>query len=173
MTIPVQQSLTRFIAIDADVSLTNTGVTQVRFTAGVERVRREQAGPFTKREHSLHELLIVGRSAERAAARFREGGDQFIAHGYVETRYAEAPALSAAREVYVARRIGHDLARTTYEVDRAPAGARQDPDRLEQATGAVNPLPADAQRGPITPPAGAPHATVPRSGTSTTRAIGA
>lgn len=173
MTIPVRQSLTRFIAIDADVSLTNTGVTQVRFTAGLERWRREQDYTFTKREHSLHELLIVGRSAERAAARFRKGGDQLIAHGYVETRYAEAPALSAAREAYVARRIDHDLARMTYEVDRALTGARQDPDRLEQATGAVNPLPADAQRGPITPPAGAPHVTVPRPGTSSTPLIGA
>ncbi|WP_448071041.1 single-stranded DNA-binding protein [Georgenia yuyongxinii] len=124
MTIPVQQSLAGFIVSDADVSFTETGISQVRFRVGVEHWQRERDGTFTRLENSFHDLLIFGRTAERAADRFRRG-DQFVAHGHVETQYAEPPARPAEREVYVARKIGHDLARTAYDVDRAPATARQ------------------------------------------------
>lgn len=148
MTIPVQQSLAGFIATDADVSFTDAGITQVHFRVGVEHWRREQDGTFTRLENSFHDLLIFGRTAERAADRFREG-DQFVAHGYVDTRSAEPPARPAEREVFVARRIGHDLARTAYELDRTPAAARQTAQELGQVGG----LPAvDAENGH--PPAG-------------------
>lgn len=132
MAIPVQQSLAGFIASDADVSFTDAGITAVRFRVGVEHWRREQDGTFTKLENSFHDLLIFGRTAERAADRFRKG-DQFVAHGHVETRYAEPPARPTEREVYVARKIGHDLARTAYDVDRTPATARQAAQQLGQS----------------------------------------
>lgn len=124
MTIPVQQSLAGFIVSDADVSFTESGTTQVRFRVGVEHWHRERDGTFTRLDNSFHDLLIFGKTAEHAAARFLKG-DQFIAHGRVETRYAEPPARPTEREVFVARRIGHDLARTAYGVDRTPATARQ------------------------------------------------
>src|SRR5690625_3590958 len=170
MTIPVQQSLAGFIASDADVSFTDAGITRVHFRAGVEHWRRVQDGTFTKLDNSFHDLLIFGKTAERAAARFRKG-DQFVAHGYVDTRPAEPPARPS--EVFVARKIGHDLARTAYEVNRTPATARQDPHHLEQAAvGATAPPSHDAQRAPATPPAGAMHPTAPRSGTSPGAGIG-
>jgi len=170
MTIPVQQSLAGFIASDADVSFTDAGITRVHFRAGVEHWRREHDRTFTKLDNSFHDLLIFGKTAERAAARFRKG-DQFVAHGYVDTRPAEPPARPS--EVFIARKIGHDLARTAYDVNRTPATARQDPHHLEQAAvGATAPPPHDAQRTPTTPPAGAPHATAPRSGTSPRPGIG-
>lgn len=136
MTIPVQQSLAGFIARDADISFTDTGIIQVHFRVGAEHWRREQDGTFTKLENSFHDLLIFGRTAERAADRLRKG-DQFLAHGYVETRSAEPPARPAEREAFIARRIGHDLARTTYDVDRAPATARQ----ADQQAGRAEVLP--------------------------------
>ena len=169
MTIPVQQSLAGFIASDADVSFTDAGITRVHFRAGVEHWRREQDGAFTKLDNSFHDLLIFGKSAERAAARFRKG-DQFVAHGYVDTRSAARPS---EREVFVARKIGHDLARTAYDVNRTPATARQDPHHLEQAAvGAMAPPPRDAQRAPTTPPAGAMPPAAPRSGASPGAGIG-
>lgn len=132
MAIPVQQSLAGFIASAADVSFTDAGIAQVRFRVGVEHWHREQDGTFTKLENSFHDLLIFGRTAERAADRFRKG-DQFVAHGHVQTRYAEPPAQPTEREVYVARKIGHDLARTAYDVDRTPATARQAAQQVRQA----------------------------------------
>lgn len=164
MTIPVQQSLAGFIASDADVSFTDAGITRVHFRVGVEHWRREQDGTFTKLDNSFHDLLIFGKTAERAAARFRKG-DQFIAHGYVDTRPAEPPARPS--EVFIARKIGHDLARTAYDVNRTPATARQDPHHLEQAA-----VSTTAQRTPRTPPAGATPPTAPRSGTSPSPGIG-
>lgn len=164
MTIPVQQSLAGFIASDADVSFTDTGITRVHFRAGVEHWRREQDGTFTKLDNSFHDLLIFGKTAERAAARFRKG-DQFVAHGYVDTRPAEPPARPS--EVFIARKIGHDLARTAYDVNRTPATARQDPHHLEQAA-----VSTTAHRAPTTPPAGTTHPTAPRSGTSPAPGIG-
>src|SRR5690625_3225665 len=158
MTIPVPQSLAGFIASDAAVSFTGAGITRVHFRVGVEHWRREQDGTFTKLDNSFHDLLIFGKTAERAAARFRKG-DQFVAHGYVDTRPAEPPARPS--EVFIARKIGHDLARTAYDVNRTPATARQDPHHLEQAA-----VSTTAQRTPRTPPAGATPPTAPRSGTS-------
>ncbi len=172
MTIPVQQSLAGFIASDADVSFTDAGTTRVHFRAGVEHWRREQDGTFTKLDNSFHDLLIFGKTAERAAARFRKG-DQFVAHGYVDTRPAEPPARPVEREVFVARKIGHDLARTAYDVDRTPATARQDPHHLEQAAvGATSPQTGNAQNAPTTPPSGATHPSAPRPRTSPAPGIG-
>ncbi|WP_164737290.1 single-stranded DNA-binding protein [Georgenia sp. SYP-B2076] len=166
MTIPVQQSLAGFIASDADVSFTDAGTVQVRFRVGVEHWRREQDGTFTKLDNSFHDLLISGKTAERAADRFRRG-DQFVAHGYVDTRYAEPPARPAEREVYVARRIGHDLARTAYDVDRTPASARQAAQQLRQveglaAVGTENGHPS-AGAGQVVPPLTPPVADRPAS----------
>lgn len=172
MTIPVQQSLAGFIASDADISFTDAGITRVHFRAGVEHWRREQDGTFTKLDNTFHDLLIFGKTAERAAARFRKG-DQFVAHGHVDTRPAEPPARPSEREVFVARKIGHDLARTAYDVNRTPATPRQDPHHLDQAAAsATAPPPHDTQRAPTTPPAGATYSTAPRSGTSTGQGIG-
>jgi single-strand DNA-binding protein len=73
--------------------------------------------------------------------------------------------------VFVARKIGHDLARTAYEVDRSPATARQTPYQLDQAAaGPITPPPPDAP--PATPPAGATYSTSQRSGTATGQGIG-
>ncbi|GAB3099587.1 single-stranded DNA-binding protein [Isoptericola nanjingensis] len=120
MTIPTHESLAGFIVNDADISFTDDGTTRAHFRVGVEHWHREDDGTFTQLDSSFHDLLLYGKTAERAADQFRKG-DQFVAHGHATTFYAEPPARPAEREVFIARRIGHDLARTTYEVDRTHA----------------------------------------------------
>lgn len=177
MTIPVQQSLAGFIASGADVPFTDAGITQVGFRVGVEHWRPEHDGTFTKFQNSFHDLLIFGRTAERAAAQLRKG-DQFVAHGYVDTRYAATPARPAEREVFLARKIGHDLACTAYDVDRTPATARQATRELGQAevlaaVGAEDGQPSTGaeQNVPPTPPPAADRPS-PRPGTSPGHGIG-
>lgn len=119
MTIPVQQSLAGFIASDAEASFTNAGITQVRFRVGEEHWCREQDRTFARLDNTFHDLVIFGTTAEGAADPFREG-DRFVAHGYVDTQFAEPPGQPADREVYVAHRIGHHLARTAYDITRTP-----------------------------------------------------
>jgi len=61
------------------------------------------------------------RAAERAYSRFKPG-DQILASGYIHEYEQERPGgPSEVREQFVARRIGHDCARTRYVVDRTPA----------------------------------------------------
>lgn len=45
-------------------------------------------------------------------------GDSFIASGYVHEYEVERNGTSVVREEFVARRIGHDMVRTTYDVRR-------------------------------------------------------
>ncbi len=160
MAIPVQQSLAGFIASDPDVSFTDTGTTQVHYRVGVEHWRREQDGTYTRLDNSFHDLLVFGKTAERAADQFRKG-DQFIAHGYVDARPAEPPARPAEREVYIARKIGHDLARTTYDVQRSPAN-RQHAAQQTAAT-ATDAAPARSDVGQDVPPPPPPAADRPTS----------
>lgn len=120
MAIPTQASLAGFIVSDPEVSFTDDGTTRVHFRVGVEHWHREDDGTYTKLDNSFHDLVVYGKTAERAADQLRKG-DQFLAHGHVQTYYAEPPAQPPERDAFIARRIGHDLARTTYEVERRPA----------------------------------------------------
>ena len=58
-------------------------------------------------------------AAEQGAERLAKG-DKIVAEGYVrEYRYQDANGQNIEGEEFIARRIGHDLARTRYEVDRS------------------------------------------------------
>lgn len=66
-------------------------------------------------------MVLSDRVAERAHPRFKPG-DQIVASGYIHEYEQERPSgRSEMREQFVARRIGHDCARTRYVVDRNPA----------------------------------------------------
>jgi len=48
-------------------------------------------------------------------------GDRFVAEGYLHTfQSSNDEGLPVHREEFVARKIGHDMAYTTYGVDRTP-----------------------------------------------------
>lgn len=120
MTIPTQMSLHGFIATVPELNFTGKGHARFHCRVGVEHFRKEVDGSFTKLDPTFHDLVMFDRSAERAYSRVRIG-DQVIASGYVhEYEQERRGGPSVIREQFVARRIGHDCARTRYVVDRVP-----------------------------------------------------
>jgi single-strand DNA-binding protein len=117
MTIPTQMSLHGFIATVPDLSFTQTGKARFYARVGCEHYRKEVDGSFTKLDPSFHDLVLFEATAERVYARFRKG-DSFVASGYIHQYEIERDGTTLVRDEFVARRIGHDTARTAYEVQR-------------------------------------------------------
>ena len=120
MTIPTQMSLAGFIASTPQLSFTGSGVARFYARVGVEHARKEPDGSFTQLDPTFHDLVLYRTSAQRAYARFREG-DSLVAHGHIHEYDMEKNGQSVACEEFVARRIGHDLVRTRYQVERKQA----------------------------------------------------
>ncbi|POH66087.1 MULTISPECIES: single-stranded DNA-binding protein [Cryobacterium] len=125
MTLHTQQSLSGFIASEPQQSVTENGDTRFYVRVGQPHFRREGGG-FTPLEPSFHDLVAYRATAERALTRFAKG-DSFVAEGYVRSFQVEREGEVIDREEFVAKKIGHDLARTNYDVDRArrPAPAEE------------------------------------------------
>ncbi len=123
MAIHTQESFTGFIA--SEPQLTHTGTGEARFYArvGQEHYRKELDGSFTELETSFHDLVAYRATAERAHERFAKG-DSFVAEGYTHPFEFERDGQTVQSEEFVAKKIGHDLARTSYDVDRRPRTAR-------------------------------------------------
>lgn len=117
MTLHTQQSLSGFIASEPQQSVTENGDTRFYVRVGQPHFRREEGG-FTPLEPSFHDLVAYRATADRAFTRFAKG-DSFVAEGYVHSFQVERDGEVIEREEFVAKKIGHDLARTNYEVDRA------------------------------------------------------
>ena len=129
MTFHTQQSLSGFIASEPKRSVTESGTTCFYVRVGQHHFRREDGGTFTELEPTFHDLVAYRATAERALTRFAKG-DSFVAEGYVRTFEVERDGAVVEREEFVAKKIGHDLARTNYSVDRArreAAGADREP----------------------------------------------
>jgi single-strand DNA-binding protein len=122
MTLHTQQSLSGFIASEPQQSLTESGDTRFYVRVGQPHFRREDGGGFTELEPTFHDLVAYRATAERALKRFAKG-DSFIAEGYVRTFEVERDGAVVEREEFVAKKIGHDLARTNYSVHRAHRSA--------------------------------------------------
>lgn len=118
MAFHTQQSLSGFIASEPQQSVTETGDTRFYVRVGQPHFRRDEGGGFTELEPTFHDLVAYRATAERAYTRFAKG-DSFVAEGYVRTFQFEHDGVLVEREEFVAKKIGHDLARTNYEVDRA------------------------------------------------------
>jgi len=54
-------------------------------------------------------------------------GDSFVASGYINEYDINRNGQTQTREEFVARRIGHDLGRTKYEIDRTPSRQPEPP----------------------------------------------
>jgi single-stranded DNA-binding protein len=118
MALHTQQSLSGFIASEPQRSATENGDTRFYVRIGQPHFRREDNGDFTVLEPSFHDLVAYRATADRALTRFAKG-DSFVAEGYVRTFQVERDGEALEREEFVAKKIGHDLARTNYDVDRA------------------------------------------------------
>lgn len=124
MSIRTQESLSGFIASDPQLTYTERGDARFYARYGQENFQREEDGTFTKLEPSFGNLVLYRATAERAFERFTKG-DQFVA-----------------------KKIGHDTARTRYDVDRTPrqalerqaAGQAFEPPQHHQATPAADSL---------------------------------
>jgi single-stranded DNA-binding protein len=113
-------SLHGFIATAPQLNFVGSGAARFYARVGVEHYRREADGSFTKLDSTFHNLVAYAKTAERAYARFQVG-DNFVASGYINEYQIDRQGRAEAREEFVARRIGHDVARTTYDVDRTPS----------------------------------------------------
>lgn len=96
---------------------------------GVEQWRKAVDGSFTRLEPTFHDMVAFESTAREAYARFRKG-DSFVASGSVHE--CEVGRTGEIKEEFVARKIGHNVNKTAYEVQRrriAPATAApaQDP----------------------------------------------
>ncbi|WP_104125978.1 single-stranded DNA-binding protein [Cryobacterium sp. Y57] len=117
MALHTQQSLSGFIASDPQQTVTENGDTRFHVRIGQPHFRHEYSGSFTALEPTFHDLVAYRATAERALTRFAKG-DSFVAEGYVRTFQVDRDGEAIQREEFVAKKIGHDLARTNYEVDR-------------------------------------------------------
>jgi len=122
MPLQTQQSLSGFIASEPQQSVTENGETRFYVRIGQPHFRREDNGSFTALEPTFHDLVTYRATADRALIRFAKG-DNFVAEGYVRTFDFERDGEIIQREEFVAKKIGHDLARTNYDVDRGRRSA--------------------------------------------------
>lgn len=131
MTIDTQQSISGFIATQPRLSVGENGVARFHARIGIEHARQEPDGSFTQLEPTFHDLAIFRKTAEEAASRFRKG-DRFVASGRIHEYTYEKDGQQVPAEEFIASRIGHDLARTRYEVDRTPRRPNVDHDAPSQ-----------------------------------------
>jgi single-stranded DNA-binding protein len=117
-----------FIVSPPELNFTVEGAARFYACVGIEHFRRDPDGTFMRLDPTFHDIVMFGAIAERAYARFKMG-DQFVASGYIHEYELDQSATTQSREEFVARRIGHDLACTRYEVDRNPSRQTDPPDQ--------------------------------------------
>ena len=116
MTIPTRMSLHGFIATAPEFNVENG---QRRFFARIGVEHYKQLGPadWERLDPTFHNLVVYGKTAEHAYARFKVG-NSFIAEGHINQYEVVRDGQSRMREEFEASRIGHDVARSRYTVDR-------------------------------------------------------
>ncbi|MBS3940485.1 MAG: single-stranded DNA-binding protein [Actinobacteria bacterium] len=125
MAIRTQQSVTGFIASDPQLTFTTHGDARLYAKIGQEHYRRNDDGSYTQLDTTFHDLVIYRRTAERAHAAFAKG-DRFVAEGYVRTYEHQVDGQTCHGEEFIATKLGHDTARTTYSIDRTRRAAAVD-----------------------------------------------
>ena len=140
MSIPTQMSLVGFIASAPELHFTKDGAECCRLRVGVEQWRKEVDGSFTKLDPTFHDMVAFESTARETYARFRKG-DSFVASGYVHEYEVDGREGSVIKEEFVARKIGHNVNKTDYEVQRG---------RHAAAEPALQPLSRAARRRPLT-----------------------
>ena len=142
MSIPTQMSLVGFIVSMPELHFTAAGKEHLRVRIGVEQWRHEVDGSFTKLDPTYHDMVAFESTARETYARFKPG-DCFIASGYVHEYEVDRPEGSLIKEEFVARKIGHNVNRTDYAVQRSrPA------DRTRASTPTAGPTTAPAPHPP-------------------------
>lgn len=149
MVIHTQQSFSGFIASQPQLTYTENGDARLFVKVGKEHFRQEQDGSFTELEPTFHNLVAFKAAAEQGHARLSKG-DRFIAEGFVREYTYERDGQTIEGEEFTARRIGHDMARTRYEVDRTPRGKTAEREAVSRDVSAFD-LPAQSRSGVASP----------------------
>ena len=137
MSIPTQLSLHGYIATAPELTKTRDGSPRFHARIGVEQFRKEPDGSFSKLDPIHCDLVAYDTAAQGAFERFRVG-DSFVAAGYVNEYEVDRDGEKVPSQEFVARKIGHDLARTRYEVLRRSATATE----MQPTTGRKSITPA-------------------------------
>ena len=119
MTIDTQAAICGFIATEPRLTYTEDGVPRFYARIGIEHSRLEPDGSFTQLEPTFHDMTMFRRAAEESVGRFHKG-DKFVAAGRVHEYAYNKDGQTIQTEEFIANRIGHDTARTRYQVDRTP-----------------------------------------------------
>jgi single-stranded DNA-binding protein len=123
MPIKTSTSVSGFAASAPVLTRAENGDARLFVKLGQEHYIRNPDGSFTQGETTFHDLVMFRRAAERAAAKI-EKMDWLVAEGYLHTyTVTGAEGQMSEREEFVARRIGHDNARTNYTIERRPRQA--------------------------------------------------
>lgn len=117
MMIQTQQSLSGFVASEPQLAFNAKGEARFWVRIGQEHFERNEDGTFTQMETTYHDLVMFRRNAERAYAMFNKG-DAFIAEGYTHKTSRQRDGETIEVEEFVAKRLGHDSARTNYTLQR-------------------------------------------------------
>lgn len=135
MAIQTQQSFSGFVASDPQLTRTENGDARLFMKVGKEHYRQEQDGSFTQLETTFHNLVAFKAAAEQGHERLPKG-DKIIAEGYVREYSYQRDGQNVEGEEFVARRLGHDMARTRYDVDRTRRQAAVTPEAASQSINA-------------------------------------
>jgi single-stranded DNA-binding protein len=131
MPIKTSTAVSGFAASAPILSRAENGDTRLFIKLGQEHYTRNPDGSFSQGETTFHDLVMFRRAAERAAAQI-EKMDWVVAEGYLHTyTVTDADGQMAEREEFVARKIGHDNARTNYSVERRPRQATIEADAID------------------------------------------
>lgn len=146
-SIQTQQSVAGFVASDPQLSYTERGDARLYMKIGIEHYRREADKSFTKLETTFHDLVAFKAAAEYGHQKLAKG-DNFIADGRVREYAYERDGQRHEGEEFIAARLGHDLARTRYEVDRSPRRAAVEQEAPARETAAFNAPERTSQTAP-------------------------
>ncbi len=120
MAINTKTSMAGFVVSTPQLSRSQTDQIRMYMRVGQEHVVRNPDGSFTQLDSSFHDLVVFGRTGERAATQFAKG-DRFIAEGRINSHAGvDETGQPVEREEFIASKIGHDVAFTNYAVDRTP-----------------------------------------------------
>lgn len=113
----LRDSFYGFVASNPQFTHPEGGMPRLYFKAGQEHYRPEADGTFTKLETTFHDVVAFRAAAVRGFERLAKQ-DYFVAQGQLDTTVDKDTGVQRTR--FIASRLGHDLARTRYEVDRTP-----------------------------------------------------
>lgn len=141
--IETQESMSGFIASEPKLTYTADGDARLYVKVGQEHRQLEPDGSYTKLKTTFHDLVAFRGAAEHGYQQLAKR-DYFIAEGHIH-QYV-SPKTGRQEEQFIATRLGHDLARTHYSVQRGrrARGVERDVAEFEtaerRATANVSPI---------------------------------